>query len=371
MGVSGRRNISILTVAPTGTTSMMAQVSSGMECVFQVYYTRRTKVNPGDKNARIDFVDDSGDSWMENKVFHHEFIEWAKTFYSMGDGSSVKARIDILTDKQLDYLIKQSPWYGATSSDVNWEEKVRMQGAIQRWVDHSISVTVNLPNDATEELVDLIYRTGWESGCKGMTVYRDGCRSGVLITEETLAKQNGNTFEEHSAPKRPKKLDARVIRFQNNYDKWIAFVGLLDGKPYEVFTFKVTEDTNIPSDTVGHIIKTRVDGRGNYNFVWENGEVENIGSCVDSEFYNYGKLISSILRHGMPIPYIIDVVKSLQFTEDHISTWKNGVLRAIKQFIPDGSQATDSKCPECGDPDGLVFQEGCLVCKSCQHSKCG
>jgi ribonucleoside-diphosphate reductase alpha chain len=377
----GRRNIACLTIAPTGTTSMMSQTSSGIEPAFMMYYTRRTKVNPGDPNSRVDFIDDVGDCWMENKVFHHKFVDWYAASDDPGeelDRAIALAQLEGLDKDVLDTLVVSSPWHGATANDVDWEEKVRMQGAIQKYIDHSISVTVNIPNEATEELVDLIYRTGWEVGCKGITVYRDGCRSGVLVTEDTLAKQKGEEkFGENHAPKRGKVLEAKVIRFQNNYDTWIAFVGLLDGKPYEIFTGKTNRSMRVPSNMEGSIIKSKgAEGKGKYDFMWLDDDnvahtVEDIHELVDMEFYNYGKLISGILRHGMPIPYIVEIIGGLHFEEDHISTWKNGILRAIKQFIPDGSKATDSKCPECDDPDGLEFKEGCLTCKSCGHSKCG
>lgn len=364
----GRRNIACLTIAPTGTTSIMTQTTSGIEPAFQVYYTRRTKVNPNDKNSRVDFIDETGDSWMENKVFHHKFITWYSIYVSI-DYNSAKLLLEDMSKEGVDNLITKSPYYKATANDIDWKEKVNMQGAIQKWIDHSISVTVNIPNDATKELVNEIYMTGWEVGCKGITVYRDGCRSGVLITESS--KKKSKSFDEHNAPKRPKKLEAKVVRFQNNYDTWIAFVGLLEDKPYEVFTFKTDKNMRVPTDTLGYIVKTKDGGKGRYDFIWEQDgkmkSIDHINTCVDMEYYNYGKLLSGILRHGMPIPYVVDIIGNLNFKEDHITTWRNGVLRAIKQFIKDGTESGD--CPKCEGT--LIYQEGCLICPACTYSKCG
>jgi len=369
MSEFGRRNIACLTIAPTGTTSMMTQTSSGVEPAFQIYYMRRTKINPGDPNSRTDFIDEVGDHWMENPVFHHKFIEWYKTNFVIPPDKTPQEALEWFSKEDLDKLIEKSPWHNATANDVNWEEKVRMQGAIQKWVDHSISVTVNIPKESTEDLVNTIYITGWEVGCKGITVYRDGCRSGVLVTNKN--EEPKPVFNDNNAPKRPKQLVAKVIRFQNNHEKWIAFIGLLDGKPYEIFTFKASDDMKIKSDVMGHIVKSKKDGHGKYDFVWEENDeqyiIEDIHACMDREFANYGKLLSGVMRHGMPMPFVINMVSNLHFIQDHITTWKNGVLRALRRFVKDGEEG--GNCPDCSSK--LVYAEGCLTCPSCGHSKCG
>ncbi len=367
----GRRNIALLTIAPTGTTSMMTQTTSGIEPVFSVAYKRRKKVNPNDKNIKISFVDEIGDSWEEYNMFHPKFLKWLKV--NSYDVNEVKH----YDDNKLDEVIKKSPFYKATANDVDWVAKVKMQGAIQKWVDHSISVTVNIPKDANEELVSTIYKTAWESGCKGITVYRDGSRSGVLVSKDKKEDASVNEFRETQAPLRPKKLEAEIVRFQNDYEKWIAVVGLLNGHPYEIFTGKA-ENLYIPAWVQGGwVIRNKPDnGTSRYDFQWQDKDgynitMEGLSRSFNKEFWNYAKLVSGILRHGMPLPYVVDVVNNLNFGTDSINTWKNGVVRALKKFIPNGTKPAEKTCPECQDPDGLVYEEGCLTCKSCGFSKCG
>ena len=369
----GRRNIALLTIAPTGTTSMMAQTSSGIEPVFMVSYKRRKKVNPNDKNVTVSFVDEVGDSWEEYNVFHHKFMDWLAA-HNM-DINEVKN----MPEAKLNKLITQSPYHGATANDVDWVQKVKMQGAIQKWVDHSISVTVNIPNETNEEMVRKIYETAWEEGCKGCTIYRDGSRSGVLVSnEEKKTEKDETTIVETAAPKRPKMLDAEVIRFQNNHEKWIAVVGLLDGKPYEIFTGRAEDTFMVPKDMKKcWVIKEKNDdGSNRYDFHYMDRDgykvtMQGLSRSFDKEFWNYAKLISGILRHGMPLPYVVDLVSGLNVENDVINTWKNGVVRSLKKFIPDGTKVVKEKCTECGDPEGLVYVEGCLMCQSCGHSKCG
>lgn len=371
MNTYGRRNIALLTIAPTGTTSMMSQTTSGIEPVFLVSYKRRRKVNPNDKNVVVSFVDEVGDSWEEYHVFHHKFMDWLKA--NNYEEESVKT----MSDKELNALIEQSPYYQATANDVDWLNKVKMQGAIQKWVDHSISVTVNIPNDASEDLVGKIYETAWKSGCKGVTVYRDGSRSGVLVSESDTKEEN--TFVETNAPKRPQKLDTEIIRFQNNHEKWMAFIGILDGRPYEVFTGRAEDVFMIPTSVnKGWIIKSYDDetksSRYDFQFLDKDGyrvTMEGLSRSFNKEYWNYAKLISGILRHGMPLPFAVDLVQNLHLDSANINTWKNGVVRALKKFIPDGTKASNTACPECKDHDGLIYKEGCLICKSCGHSKCG
>ncbi|MBN2348480.1 MAG: adenosylcobalamin-dependent ribonucleoside-diphosphate reductase [Bacteroidales bacterium] len=365
----GRRNIALLTIAPTGTTSLMTQTTSGIEPVFMPVYKRRRKVNPNDTNVSVAFVDEVGDAWEEYNVFHHKFITWLET---KGYNSE---EVQSYPDEKLKELIRKSPYYKATSSDVDWVKKVKMQGQVQKWVDHSISVTINLPKDATEELVGELYVTAWESGCKGVTVYRDGSRSGVLLSNE-----DNNENDEVKKYKRPKVLDAEIIRFNNNEEKWIAFVGLKDGKPYEIFTGMADEEMfPIPkSITHGQILKTRDEkGISRYDFVYTDkyGYKNTLGGLSHmfmKEFWNYAKLISSVLRHGMPIPDVVNLVTSLRLDSESINTWKNGVERALKRYIPNGTKAKKGHhtCMECGS-DSLIYQEGCLICTSCGSSKCG
>ena len=368
----GRRNVAMLTIAPTGSVSILTQTTSGLEPVFAVSYKRRRKVNPNDRNVKITFKDEVGDTWEEYNVFHHKFVTWLEiNSYNVDEVS----RMD---EKDLRELIKKSPFFRATANDVDWVAKVKMQGAVQRWVDHSISVTVNVPTETKEEMISSIYETAWKSGCKGMTVYRDGSRSGVLVNNDTKEKKEDETdFRETKAPHRPERLEAEIVRFQNEYEKWIAVVGLYNGRPYEVFTGHA-EDFWIPQWVQkGWIVKTRPDGiTSRYDFQFEDRQgykitIEALSRSFNKEYWNYAKLISGILRHGMPLPFVVNIISKLHFEVDSINTWKNGVERALKKFIPDGTQAVAGACPKCNDTNGLVYQEGCLVCKSCGYSKCG
>ncbi len=365
----GRRNIALLTIAPTGTTSLMTQTTSGIEPVFLPVYKRRRKVNPNDKNVRVDFVDEVGDSWEEYVVFHHRFKQWMEI-----NGMDTEKNY---SQEELNKIVKKSPYYKATSNDVDWLSKVRMQGAVQKWVDHSISVTINLPNDATEELVGRLYLEAWQAGCKGVTVYRDGSRSGVLISNDE--KEEEETTLTPFPTKRPEILEADVVRFQNNKEKWIAFIGLIDGKPYEIFTgFADDEDGILIPRWVneGCIIKNRnEDGSSRYDFQYKNKRgykttIEGLSHKFNPEYWNYAKLISSTLRHGMPIEKAVDLINSLQLDTESINTWKNGVARALKRYVADGTEAKKQKCENCNSTS-LIYQEGCLTCKDCGSSKCG
>lgn len=367
----GRRNIALLTIAPTGTTSLMTQTSSGIEPVFMPVYKRRRKVNPNDKNVRVDFVDEVGDSWEEYVVFHHRFKQWMEVNGIATDKN--------YTQEELDKIVKKSPYYKATSNDVDWMSKVSMQGAVQKWVDHSISVTINLPNDATEELVGKLYLEAWEAGCKGVTVYRDGSRSGVLISNEEKKEEEQQETLTAFPTKRPQVLEADVVRFQNNKEKWIAFIGLIDGKPYEVFTGLADDEDGILIPrwaNSGLIIKNRnEDGTSRYDFQYQNKRgykttIEGLSHKFNPEYWNYAKLISSTLRHGMPIDKIVDLINSLQLDSESINTWKNGVVRALKRYVEDGTQAKGQTCTNCSSGN-LIYQEGCLTCKDCGSSKCG
>lgn len=366
----GRRNIAILTIAPTGSVSICTQTTSGIEPVFLVSYKRRKKVNPNDKNVVVSFVDEVGDSWEEYNVFHPKFMIWLEE-----KGYNVE-EVKNYPDEKLNELIEKSPYYGATSNDIDWVAKVKMQGAIQKWVDHSISVTVNLPNDVNESLVSDVYQTAWESGCKGMTIYRDGSRSGVLVSSDKK-EEDEPTFKETQAPTRPKRLQAEIVRFQNDYEKWVAVVGLLDGKPYEVFTGKADDFYLPPWVQNGEVVRYKEEGeRARYDFQFLDKQgykvtIEGLSRSFDKTFWNYAKLISGILRHGMPLPQAVDLISNLTFDTDSINTWKNGVVRALKKYIPDGTKAEKNKCPECDADDGLIYKEGCLTCKHCGYSKCG
>ncbi len=364
----GRRNIALLTIAPTGTTSLMTQTSSGIEPVFMPVYKRRRKVNPNDPETRVDFIDEVGDSWEEHTVFHHKFVTWMEA-----SGHSTTKNY---TQEELDELIASSPYYKATSNDVDWLSKVRMQGGVQKWVDHSISVTINLPATATKELVGELYVEAWKSGCKGVTVYRDGSRAGVLIADTPNKEEEGKP---NLSKKRPEILEADVVRFQNNKEKWIAFVGLMDGHPYEIFTGLADDEDGIllpKSVQKGYIIKSREeDGTSRYDFQYKNKRgykttIEGLSHKFDKEFWNYAKLISGVLRHGMPIPDAINLVSGLQLDSESINTWKNGVERALKKYIPNGTKAKKGSCESCGS-DHLTYQEGCLICQDCGSSKCG
>ncbi len=364
---NGRRNIALLTIAPTGSVSILTQTTSGIEPVFMVAYKRRRKVNPNDKNVRVDFVDEIGDHWEEYNVFHHMFVEWLRAnSYNIDE-------VKMMHDEELQDVIRRSPYYKATANDVDWVAKVRMQGAVQKWVDHSISVTVNVPGNASEELVGRIYQTGWESGCKGITVYRDGSRSGVLVND----KKKKNEFKETDAPKRPKVLEADVVRFNNESEKWLAVVGLLYDHPYEIFTGKA-EGFYLPPDiNKGWVIKTRLEsGEKRYDFRFQDKDgykvtIEGLSRSFHKEYWNYAKLISGILRHGMPLPSVIDLIEDLNLHSDRLHTWKNGVVRALKKYIPDGTKAKGRICGNCQQEDSVIYQEGCLVCTSCGESKCG
>lgn len=369
----GRRNIACLTIAPTGTTSLMTQTTSGIEPVFMPIYKRRRKVNPNDPEVHIDYVDETGDAFEEYIVYHHHFLTWMKA-----NGYDTDKKY---TQEEIDALVAQSPYYKATSNDVDWLMKVKMQGRIQKWVDHSISVTINLPNNVDEDLVNRLYVEAWRSGCKGCTVYRDGSRSGVLISAKNdKKKEEPAPFKRPEIVEvRPKVLECDVVRFQNNKDKWVAFVGLLDGHPYEIFTGLQDDDEGIvlpKSVTHGRIIKN-IDENGNkrYDFQFENRRgykmtVEGLSERFNKEYWNYAKLISGVLRWRMPIEKVIKLVESLQLDSENINTWKNGVARALKKYVIDGTEAKGMKCPNCGQ-ETLVYQEGCLICKTCGSSRCG
>jgi ribonucleoside-diphosphate reductase alpha chain len=368
----GRRNIALLTIAPTGTTSMMSQTSSGIEPVFKVSYKRRRKVNPTDVNSKIDFVDDMGDKWEEHHVFHHKFKTWlVNNDYDLDT-------VMLMNDEDIDKVIAKSSYHLSTSGDINWVNKVKMQGDIQKWVDHSISVTVNVPEDTKEEVIGNIYYTAWKSGCKGITVYREGSRSGVLVSDKKPSKKGGvGAFIETSAPKRPKSLDARVIKFNNNNEKWIAIVGMIDDRPYEIFTGKQKDSFAILAHVdSGRVIRSKDDsGRSRYDFQYTDSDgynttIEGLSRTFNKEYWNYAKLISGILRHGMPIKFVVDIVSNLHLNDESLNTWKNGVIRALSKYIPNGTIPDDTKCGTCGD-SGLVYEEGCLTCKSCGASKCG
>lgn len=365
----GRRNIACLTIAPTGTTSLMTQTTSGIEPVFMPVYKRRRKVNPNDTNVRVDYVDDTGDAFEEYIVYHPKFITWMKA-------NGIDVRNDY-SQEEIDALVKQSPYAGATANEIDWLEKVRMQGRVQKWVDHSISVTINLPADVTEETVGKLYQEAWRAGCKGCTVYRDGSRSGVLVAAEK--KPTTPPAVRPESIKRPIELEADVVRFQNNKEKWIAFVGLKDGRPYEIFTGLADDDDGIfcpKSVSRGKIIKA-VDENGNkrYDFQFINKRgykttIEGLSDKFNPEYWNYAKLISGVLRYGMPIDQVLKLVSGLELDSQSINTWKMGVERALKKYIPSGTAASGQKCPNCGH-ETLIYQEGCLICTSCGTSKCG
>ena len=379
----GRRNIACLTIAPTGTTSLMTQTTSGIEPVFMPVYKRRRKVNPNDADAHVDFVDEVGDSFEEYIVYHKKFLEWMRI-----NGIDTEKRY---TQEEIDELVARSPYYKATANDVDWLMKVRMQGAIQKWVDHSISVTVNLPNNVDEALVNRLYVEAWRSGCKGCTIYRDGSRSGVMIAVSKKDKKKKSAAQPANdkvtalanvlavTETRPRELECDVVRFQNNREKWVAFVGLLDGYPYEIFTGLQDDEEGIAlpkTVTKGRIIKqVNADGTKRYDFQFENKRgykttVEGLSEKFNPEYWNYAKLISGVLRYRMPIDHVIKLVASLQLNDQSINTWKNGVERALKKYIADGTAAKGQVCPVCGQ-ETLVYQEGCLICKNCGASRCG
>jgi ribonucleoside-diphosphate reductase alpha chain len=367
----GRRNIALLTIAPTGTTSLMTQTTSGIEPAFLINYKRRRKVNPNDKDAKVTFIDEVGDHWEEYNVFHHKFLVW------LGNNGYDVDKVTRMDTEELQPIIEKSPFYKATANDVDWVQKVKMQGAIQKWVDHSISVTVNIPEETSEEMVQKIYETAWDAGCKGCTIYRDGSRSGVLVSD-TASKDNVTKFRETMPPKRPQRLEAAVVRFKNSNEDWIGVIGLYDNRPYEIFTGRAEDMFKFPDYvTSGWVIKNRdEDGHNRYDlqFCDKDGyrvTIEGLSRSFNKEYWNYAKLISGVLRHGMPIVHAVDLIEGLNVPEDYINTWKKGVIRALKQFVPDGTAASESTCPSCSDPDGLLYKEGCLLCKSCGYSECG
>lgn len=363
----GRRNIALLTIAPTGSVSICTQTSSGIEPAFLVSYKRRRKVNPNDNNAKVSFYDAEGQAWEEYNVLHHKFAVWAEI-----NGYNVEEMKYKYSEEELQAVIAKSPYNNATANCVNWVNKVKMQGAIQKWVDHSISVTVNIPKETTEDIVDKIYQTAWESGCKGMTIYRDGSRDGVLVSGNTKAN---TVFTETKAPKRPKKLEAEIIRFQNDKEKWIAVVGLYEGRPYEIFSGKA--DSFVLPNTIekGWVIRMKEGNepaRYDFQFLDNDGykvTIEGLSRMFKKEYWNYAKLISGILRHGMPIPNVIELISKLTLDTDSINTWKNGIARALKRYVKDGTVVEGEKCPQCGEP--IIYTGGCKQCSSCGWSKCG
>jgi len=368
----GRRNMALLTIAPTGSVSILTQTTSGIECVFLPYYTRRKKINQNDGNVRIDFTDEQGDQWTEFPVFHHNFKKYLEI-----KGFDVQHIMDNWTKEQIDELVVESPYYKATSADVDWVKKVEMQGRIQKHVDHSISVTVNLPKDVSEEIVANVYETGWRSGCKGITVYRDGSRDGVLITEsQKKQKKEEEMFKDIHAPRRPKRLQGDIVRFQNNHEKWVAVVGMLDGRPYEIFTGRLENGlSKLPASVITcEVVKNKTEeGKSRYDieYIDTNGEKqvhEGLSHTFNPEFWNYAKMISGVLRHGMPILYAVDLIQSLTLDDSHLNTWKAGVMRVLKKYVKEGK--AKGSCPNCGS-DSLEYVEGCLTCRSCGNSKCG
>ena len=368
----GRRNIAMLTIAPTGTTSLMSQTTSGIEPVFRPVYKRRRKINPSDRDNKVvsTFTDEQGQVFEEYNVYHHKFVDWLRI-----NGYDI-SRLDSISDEELEKWVAASPYHKATANDIDWVAKVKMQGAIQKWVDHSISVTVNLPNNISEEIVADVYRTAWESGCKGITVYRDGCRAGVLVDKKSK-KAEKKCEEATGENRRPKSIPADVIRFKNGSEMWIAFVGMVDGRPYEIFTGKIEDDAMYipPKITKGNIIKVREeDGTKRYDFQYTDryGYTNTIGGIsrlFDESFWNYAKLISGVLRYNMPIEKVVSLIDGLHLDDENINTWKNGVKRALKQYIEDGTRSK-GKCPQCGQ-ENMAYQNGCLTCLSCGYSKCG
>ena len=367
----GRRNIAMLTIAPTGTTSLMSQTTSGIEPVFRPVYKRRRKINPSDKDQVASFVDETGEKFIEYYVYHHQFVKWLSL-----NGFDT-SRLQTISDEELDKWLQASPYHKATANDIDWVAKVKMQGAIQKWVDHSISVTVNLPNEVTEELVAEVYRTAWECGCKGVTVYRDGCRDGVLLDVKSKGGATKKNCQGSESIRRPESIPADIVRFKNGTEDWIAFVGKQDDRPYEIFTGKIEEDAMYIPKTIthGHILKVcEKDGSKRYDFQYQDryGYINTIGGIsrlFDEEFWNYAKLISGVLRYGMPIDKVVQLVDGLHLDSETINTWKNGVERALKQYIKDGTRGK-GRCPQCGQ-ENMAYQNGCLTCMSCGYSKCG
>ena len=367
----GRRNIAMLTIAPTGTTSLMSQTTSGIEPVFRPVYKRRRKINPSDRDVKATFTDEQGQMFEEYNVYHHKFVDWLRI-----NGYDI-SRLDTISDEELEKWVAASPYHKATANDIDWVAKVKMQGAIQKWVDHSISVTVNLPNNISEEIVAEVYRTAWESGCKGITVYRDGCRAGVLVDKKSKKAEAKKCEEATGENRRPKSIPAEVVRFKNGHENWIAFVGMVDERPYEIFTGKIEDDAMYipPKITKGNILKVREeDGTKRYDFQYTDryGYTNTIGGIsrlFDESFWNYAKLISGVLRYHMPIEKVVALIDGLHLDDENINTWKNGVKRALKQYIEDGTRSK-GKCPQCGQ-ENMAYQNGCLTCLSCGYSKCG
>ena len=368
----GRRNIALLTIAPTGTTSLMSQTTSGIEPVFMVSYLRRRKVNPNDKDVRVDFIDEVGDHWEEYHVFHHKFADWLRA-----QGYDVAAVTKMGKD-EIQPIIEKSPYHRATANDVDWVQKVKMQGAIQKWVDHSISVTVNIPEDTSAEMVRQIYQTAWEAGCKGCTIYRDGSRSGVLISDNKKSKADGHTAPNGIFPaKRPKRLEADIVRFMNNNERWMAVIGLVKGIPYEIFTGRAEDIFHLPEYvTKGWVLKAVDDeGKKRYDFQFTDREdyrvtIEGLSRSFNKEYWNYAKLISGVLRQGMRLDKVVELVSGLNAEEDYINSWKNGVVRALKRYVPDGTKVEKEACPHCHTAN-LVYREGCVICTECGYSECG
>jgi len=367
----GRRNIALLTIAPTGTTSLMTQTTSGIEPVFMPSYKRRKKINPNDQNSRVDFVDEVGDSWQEYHVFHHQFSNWLKIKgYNLDE-------VALMNEEELQKIIAVSPYANSTARDVDWVSKVELQGRVQQWIDHSISVTVNIPEEITEDKVAQIYETGWRSGCKGITVYREGSRSGVLVANDDKKKKNKGEFITDSiAPVRPKELDADVVRFRNQDEKWLAVIGVINDRPYEVFTGRAEDSFHLPHwCKEGKVIKEKdQEGNTRYDFQYQDKDgfritIEGLSRSFNPEYWNYAKLISGVLRHGMPLLDVIHMVDNLHLSNHSLNTWKNGVIRALRSYIPSGTKAENSICGDCGE-DAVVYEEGCLICKNCGNSKC-
>jgi ribonucleoside-diphosphate reductase alpha chain len=365
----GRRNIALLTIAPTGTTSLMTQTSSGVEPAFMVSYKRRRKINPNESDLKTAFVDDNGDHWEEYNVFHHHFATWLEK-----QGVSL-SEAKLMGNDEIQEWILKSPFHKATANDIDWVQKVKMQGAIQKWVDHSISVTVNLPNEVDENLVEELFMTAWKFGCKGITIYRDGCRDGVLVSNKENKPKS--LFTENHSPKRPDVLEADIIRFRNYKEKWIAVVGLLEGKPYEIFTGEAEDTFLVPTYvSKGEVIKVKMNNgpaRYDFRYIDKHGykvTFEGLSRSFNQEYWNYAKLTSGVLRHGMPLSYVVDLVSRLEPENEQINSWSKGVTRALKKFIPDGTPAHKEKCEGCGEHGGLSYREGCLICNNCGFSRC-
>lgn len=378
----GRRNISISTCAPTGSVSLMTQTSSGIEPLFQPYYIRRKKINPNDPETRCDFMDINGDKWQEYPVLHPKFKEWLKYYLIDGleikegllngykistfdvDNSLLEDLVKYISKEKLQQFFEKSPWYGSTANDINWLKRIEIQGVIQSYISHSISSTINLPENVSVEEVGKIYFEAWKKGLKGVTIYRDNSRSGVLIN-----KKEETPFKDNSAPKRPKTLPCKIIKFQNNHEKWISFIGLYENKPYEIFT-GLAEAFEIPINIEeGFIHKIKLeDNKKRYDFSYGENSVKNLSKAFRKEYWNYAKLISSLLRHGMPLPYLVNTIEDMTFDKDHINTWKSGVIRALKKFISNNT-ISDKKCLDCGN-ESLIYEEGCLKCTSCGSSRC-